>query len=184
MPSTWLIDACCLLNLSASGHLEAVLAAWRPDESTIFCLAENVKKEALFLRRGGTGEDAEEHEAINLDTLLENGTFQIVRPDTEQELSDYVSLTAQLDDGEAMTCILAASRGWSVVTDDRKALRWLASQTVPALGTLYFLHQWANDSKTTPEDLKKVLLNVQDKAHFLPPRAHPLKTWWEDALAF
>lgn len=35
------------------------------------------------------------------------------------ELTEFVRLAAQIDDGEAMTIALAASRGYGVITDDR-----------------------------------------------------------------
>lgn len=50
-----LLDACCLLNLYATRRLDEILVAVQGR----FAAAERVAAEALYIRRGGDGEDAD-----------------------------------------------------------------------------------------------------------------------------
>jgi hypothetical protein len=61
-----LLDACCILNLFAVGPVDEILQA----NSLRFGVARAVADETLFIRRGGSGEDANEREPVDLGQLV------------------------------------------------------------------------------------------------------------------
>jgi hypothetical protein len=176
-PRRVLLDACCVLNLFASGQVDAILASL-PFRIGI---AERAATEALYLRRGGEGDDADERIAIDLQPLVEGGVVEILTVDTEAEIATYVTLATQLDDGEAMTCALALHRDCAVATDDRKAIRLLVSLTPPieVLTTSILLKMWADTPGVADAVVRQALLDIRERARFLPGRHDSLKSWWD-----
>lgn len=175
-----LLDACCVLNLFATGRVEEILRGIPLD----FAAAERVVAEAMFVRRGGIEEDANETEAVDLALVVSGGLVHTLSVDTEAEASSYVAFAAQLDDGEAMTCALAMHRDYTVATDDRKALRLLRS-ILPAdriLTTPGLIKLWVDECSIPHMILRETLLNIRERARFLPGRHDPLKEWWESFL--
>lgn len=175
-----LLDACCLLNLYATQRLDEILVALQGH----FGVAERVAAEALYLRRGGSGEDADEKDPVDIGPLVASGSLAVHAVETPEEAASYVRFAAELDDGEAMTCALALHRRAVVATDDRKALRVLAAQA-PQIGvrsTAQLLREWADYSNLAPTELRTVLTDVRQRARFAPGRHDPLHAWWEAAL--
>src|SRR5712692_6705387 len=105
-----LLDACCLLNLHATRRLEEVLRTVRGR----FAIVERVAAEALYTRRGGSGEDADEKDPIDFHPLVALGLLEVLCVETADEAASYIGFAAELDDGEAMTCALALHRGAEV----------------------------------------------------------------------
>jgi hypothetical protein len=175
-----LLDACCLLNLYATRRLDEILLAVQGR----FAAAERVAAEALYTRRGGDGEDADEKDAVDIGPLVARGLLEVLAVETPAEAASYVSFAAELDDGEAMTCALALHRGAIVATDDRKALRILAAQAPPisVRSTAQLLKEWADSGIPAPIELRTALTDVRQRARFAPGRHDPLHSWWEAAL--
>jgi hypothetical protein len=102
---------------------------------------------------------------------------------TSDELSTFVQLARDLDDGEAATCALAIHRGYVVVTDDGKAMKVLRAQAppVPQHSTLAVLKAWI-DLVTLPSSEARIVLKaICQRGHFEFPRRDPLRPW-ADAL--
>ena len=175
-----LLDACCLLNLHATGRLEEILATLQGR----FAVAERVAAEALYTRRGGSGDDADETDSIDIHPLITLGLLEVLSVETPDEAACYVSFAAELDDGEAMTCALALHRGAIVATDDRKALRLLATQAPPirTRSTAQLLKEWADGAQVSSAELRTILTDVRQRARFAPGRHDPLHAWWEATL--
>lgn len=171
------LDACCLLNLAASGRFARVLDTL----PARFAVARAAWGEVLYLE-GPREED--DREPVDLERFLLPGFLEIAQPETEQEIAGYVDFAVHLDDGEAMTCALAQARGGAVATDDRKALRLLRAlePPVPVLTTSVLLKNWADAISASPLDLKRVLTDVERRGRFRPGRADPLFEWWEAAV--
>ncbi|HVW79364.1 MAG TPA: hypothetical protein VHB69_00285 [Mycobacteriales bacterium] len=96
------------------------------------------------------------------------------------ELADYISLAVSLDDGEAATLALARSRGWPVVTDDRKAIR-IAGSLRPAvriLDTPALLKLLARALRLDDAAIANTLRMVEERASFVPSRSSPDAEWW------
>ena len=171
-----LLDACSVLNLAASRRMEQVIQCLDAD----IAIAEAVAKEALFVRRGGSGEDAHETDPVLLQPLIEAGHIEVISPETDAEFASYVRFAAQLDDGEAMTCALALERGYAVATDDRKALRVMREHDPPiqSLTTSDLLRAWVARMQPSEAELIRVLTDIRERARFLPSRRDPHHGWW------
>lgn len=175
-----LLDACSLLNVYATRRIHDILAALPESVGVV----EAAAREILYVRRGGSGEDADERDPIDLTPLFANGMLQLLQVETNDEAASYVAFAAELDDGEAMTCALALHRGAAVATDDRKATRVLGARApqVTIYTTAHLLKTWADTYGVSDSDLRAVLTAVRERARFVPPRWDPLQGWWLAAL--
>ena len=175
-----ILDACCLLNLYASRQIEAILRAI----PMRFAAAEAAAAEALYMRRGGGGQDANKREHVDLQPLIRAGLLDILSLETDVEKASYVRFAAELDDGEAMTCALAMHREAAVATDDRKAIRVLSSAAthVRVHTTVSLLKWWAEIEQPAEATLKRALTDVQERANFVPGRHDALLPWWKAVL--
>src|SRR5436305_9461663 len=99
-----LLDACCLINLLATGRCEEILRR----------LPYRFATSRLVATREVLSQRLESMESLALLDLA-----------TEDEVAGFVRFAAELDDGEASVCALAVVGHGTVATDDRKALRVL-----------------------------------------------------------
>ena len=175
-----ILDACCLLNLYASRQIEAILRAIPPR----FAAAEAAAAEVLYVQCGGSGQDANKQEHVDLQPLIRAGLLDILSLDTQSEIASFIRFAGELDDGEAMTCALAVHREADVATDDRKAIRVLNSVAphVRIHTTVGLLKWWAETEQPSERILKRVLTDVQERANFVPGRHDPMQPWWMDVL--
>lgn len=175
--SVLMLDACCILNLVASRHMEAIIRCL----SMRCAVATAAAGEALWVERGGSGPDATARDPVDLQPLIDAGLLVILSVDTDDEMAAYVTFAASLDDGEAMTCAIAVERGYAVASDDHRVanvLKRLAPQ-IPILTTPSLLKHWAETSGIAPPLLKQVLTDVHDRARYAPGRHDPLQSWWQ-----
>lgn len=175
-----LLDAYCLLNLYASRQIAAILG----DSSARFAITARVVAESGYVRRGGSDDDADERDPLDLAPRLAAGSLTVWRIATDAEAASFIDFAAALDDGEAETCALAHHRGAIVATDDRKARR-LCGQHVPPLelrSTLDIIRDWAKVSAIAPAILGELLRDIRDRARFSPNRNDPLRPWWDDTI--
>lgn len=174
------MDACCVLNLYATDRMDAILRAL----PARFAIAGGVAAEALYVRQGGSGDDADERIPVDLGLLIEEGLLEVLLLETEEETASFVSFAAQLDDGEAMTCALALHRGGAVGTDDRKARRVRGMQSPPLATrtTTAMLRAWAESERVANAELRRVLVLIRERARFVPGKHDPLLGWWDATL--
>jgi hypothetical protein len=81
-----------------------------------------------------------------------------------------------------MTAALAIHRGCIVVTDDRKATRVLIERRVTVRTSLDLIHAWAERSSLPREVLSVALSELRQRGRYDPPRAHPLREWWDEVM--
>ncbi len=176
-----LLDACCLINLAATGRMEELL---RSIPAPVWVADLVFGSEALYLQRGGGDEDTEERDRIDLTSLRDAGLLHVVQPEADAEFATFITLAVDLDDGEAVTGALALHRGADVATDDRKAIRVLTatSRGLRIWRTSELLKGWADRLAVPQGELREVLLNVQERARFRPGRGDPLREWWENIV--
>lgn len=168
-----IIDACCLINLSAAGDLNE----WLKHLGGQWHVPKAVMGEALFLRvEQADGEITRER--ISLEPMVQSQLLRACEPEGSAELELYFELAAALDDGEAMALAIAKSRGWMLATDDRKAIKLAVELNVSVLTTPELVKRWAQKSSATKTDLREVLLRIQSRARFFPPEHSPLHDWW------
>ncbi|MGD9892623.1 MAG: hypothetical protein AB7R89_21955 [Dehalococcoidia bacterium] len=178
---TALLDACSLINLCASGQVLRILGEMPMD----FGVAEGVTREALFVLPHVGGNEPGPPEPIDLPSLVVRGLIAMHSIDTAEEATTYVAFAAELDDGEAMTCAIAFHRTFTVVTDDRKAIRvlhWLAPQ-VTVVSTLDIVRLWSARAGVDSTELRRMLTDIRDRARFVPRLDNPNRPWWDSIMA-
>jgi len=153
-----LLDACCLINLLASGRGEEILSSLPHRFATSRFVA--VKEVPAQLDR--------------LERLI------LLDVSSAEEMADFLRFSAILDEGEASICALAVNRKAVVASDDRKALRALSMETprVPTLQTPELLYAWAHLAKPSRRAVMEVLRAVRDRGRFFPRRDAPRFAWW------
>ncbi|HEX9943158.1 MAG TPA: hypothetical protein VGG03_14150 [Thermoanaerobaculia bacterium] len=174
--SLLLLDACCLINLFATGRIEEILQRLPYEFATSSLVAT---KEVLTLVRSA-GPPPLERELIPRSELENLESLAILDIATEEEMTQFVRFAADLDDGEASVCALAVVRGGAVVTDDRKALS-LLSRAAPLIATTQtpeILWEWACLSQAPEDEIRELLRAVQERARFRPRRDAPRYNWW------
>jgi hypothetical protein len=179
-PSRILLDACTLLNLYATGCMDDILRAVRHR----FGVAAVVTREALWVLRGGGGDDAGEREPVVLEPFVAAGLIEVLELHTEDEFATFVAFATLIDDGEAATVFLAIHRGGAVATDDRKAIREMRVHApgVDVWTTSQLVRTWADDVDAPPARVRAVLQAVRLRARFQPNRQDPLSAWWMSHL--
>lgn len=168
-------DASVLLNLIAGNCLSEICA--RLDWQLAICPA--VRDEAKKLRDPATGE----LHALDINPLIDCGLLQVLDLATEQEQALYVEQSLFMDDGEAMSVAIAASRGLDLAIDDKQATNH-THRTFPRLKlwtTPEILKQWAETASIPQKRLTEVIQLIEGRARYFPPRSHPEAKWWQAA---
>ena len=186
------LDACCLVNLFATGRAEEILEAL-PHQ---FAVARYVVEEEILEIGVEEGNEvaASEEGRVSLHPLLAElvgkGILEKLDVDSPEEEAALVRFAAELDDGEAHTCALAIVRGARVATDDRKAIRVFRSawrsegrQGEPVLRTSELLFSWARGHGLGEPEIGRIVRAIARRASFLPPRNDPLFERWMALLA-
>ncbi|HMF90252.1 MAG TPA: hypothetical protein VKL40_06390 [Candidatus Angelobacter sp.] len=162
------MDASSIINIAASGRAEEILAIV---SEQIYVCSYVQEKECLYLR----SQDGLSVELIELPAWIETGMIQEcdLGDDEEEQFLEYA---AQVDDGEAMSLAIAAARGFTLVTDDRKAQRLAQSGGITLLTTPQILRGWA--STQTDATVSEALKAIETRARFRPRDEDPLNAWW------
>ena len=165
-----MLDACCVINLLASGCEIAILAAL-PHRCGV--VGRVLREEVL--RVGDREADGDR----SLQPLADQGLLEVLELDGEEEEGTFITLAMNLDDGEAATGALAFHRSAILATDDAKAIRILtaAPYHLEIVGTPWLLERWSH-SGVGPSDVRETLLRMQETGRFLPPKRDPLREWW------
>lgn len=171
----WIVDACCLINLYASGKPESILASCAGE----FCVSPEVLRESLSIRRPDADDPALLVSApIELSGAISAGLIKECRLEEDIEIEAFVEFAAQVDDGEASCLAIARSRKWVIATDDRKAIRLAAEAGVALVTTPELLQKWGEATRPGDEILAEALQNIELFARFRPRRSDPLYDWW------
>jgi predicted nucleic acid-binding protein len=176
---TTILDTCVLLNLAASDEVADIVSTIQG--ATFICSA--VQKEALFLR------DETEPTVLvplNVDDLVAVARIQLCDIATDDEEEHFVKLAAHLDDGEAMSVAIAASRGMDFASDDQKARRIfleLVSDSQRLTSTSAIMKQWAAMRSVEPPRLRTALRRIMARARFKPSQKDPHAAWWHSTAA-
>ena len=173
-----LLDACCVINLFATGRVEEMLRVlpYR------FAVSQLVAEEEVLSIRSDPGSPEQPNRTpVSPRELESTGYLEIMDVATPEERTEFARFALDLDDGEASICALAVIHGGGVATDDRKALRILevSAAQVKTLQTPELLYEWARRSVAPPKEVRQVLLAIRDRARFYPRRAAPHFSWWQ-----
>jgi hypothetical protein len=180
MPSA-VIDACCLIDLIASGHIDAILRA----SGHSWGLPTAVQGEVQFIRQV---DPADPNKLIaapaDLTPLVSAGALDLCGPNDQKELDLFTQYASVFrSDGEAMCLALAEARGWVIATDDRKAIRIAQQAGLTVLSSPQLLKTWSNVAKPDPAIVVQSLRDIELFARFRPNPAMPECQWWLNHLA-
>ena len=180
MPSAT-IDACCLIDLLASGHAEAVLRAC----GYVWYLPVAVRGEVQFVRQTDPTDPGKFSVVpVDLTPLISAGVLRMCQPDDLPELDRFTQYaTLFRSDGEAMCMALAESRGWLIATDDKKAIRIGQQSGLTVLSSPQLVKTWADNAHPDQPTLVKALQDIEVLAQFRPNSTMPACQWWLDQLA-
>jgi len=174
-----ILDACCVLNLCASGDFISILKTI-PAQVAV---TEVVKYQELKTLQSLIFKD--NHGGIQLEQSIKQGLLLVVDFESELEEQTFVNYVFEMgDDGESATFAIASHRRWSVATDDKKAISFFR-EVEPALqifSTLEIIKHWAEMTNPSSNELKNVLNAVREKGRYLPSQKHPLFSWWQSAI--
>lgn len=180
MPSV-ILDSCGILNLYASGRFVPILKALQHE----WYLAAAVERESQQCRQPDPA-DPEKLIVAPIDLLpaIESGILIRCNCESDDETNLYVELAAQIgDDGESMGLAIAKCRGWSVLTDDKKACRIAKQLDISVLSTTEVLKAWADIEQPSAADLSAVLQSIERFANYKPGRSATHFRWWVTAIA-
>jgi len=175
-----ILDACCVINLYASGYMRDILETIPPQVSVA---AYVLYEESNRIYTGPLDDPTRETELINLQPFIDDNLIQIVSLECEAEENSVIEFSSvrRVDTGEAVTAAIAIHRQWSLATDDRSALSFFV-RSEPALhliSTLDLLKCWADTTRPQLAIVNTVLANVQNRARYKPHNTHHLYRWWE-----
>jgi hypothetical protein len=172
------IDACCLIDLLASGQAEAILRATGHD----WHLPTSVQAEVKYVRQHDPDNPGSyKNVTADLTLLVKSGALAPCQPDDPQEEARYVHYaTLFRSDGEAMCLALAESRGWIVATDDRKAIMVARQAGLTVASCPELVKLWADSTRPDAPSLVQVLTDIQTLAQFRPNSRMPRSDWWNN----
>lgn len=173
-----ILDCCALLNLYASRRIAEILQAL-PRPCAVAALV--CDREALWVGRHRSGPEAD-YERLDIEPLATSGLVEILELDGDAEMAHFITLASSpsLDDGEAMSGALAHARGFVVATDDRAALTAFSRHVppIPTRSTASIVKHWAECASVDATTLRRVLLDIRERAYFEPSARDPLQRWW------
>ncbi|OWK43387.1 hypothetical protein [Fimbriiglobus ruber] len=175
MPAV-VLDACGTLTLYASGRFVPILTALQQD----WYLPVAVERESQTYRQPDPGDpDKLVSVPIDLSAAFASGVLKRCDCTGDAEAELYVQLTAQIgDDGESMGLAIAKCRGWSVLTDDKKARRIATGLGIPVLGTPEVMKQWALTTGPSVAEVSHILEAIERFANYRPGRNAVKYEWW------
>lgn len=170
-----IVDACCLINLYASGKIQAIIPACGGS----FYVSEQVQRESLSIREIDPADPSILIPSqINLIPDLSNGLIRECRLETEEEIESYVNFATEVDDGEASSLAIAKARNWVIATDDRKAIRLACESGIAVITTPELIERWVKATKPSEEEIRQTIRAIERFARFRPRRGNPLHDWW------
>lgn len=179
------LDACCLINLFATGRAEEILRTLPYDFAVARYVAEEEILEIEPAGRGTPGEGPRARESLrpSIQSLTSIGILQEIDVESSTEIEALIHFASRLDDGEAHTLALALTRDARLATDDKKALRVFQQHSPsPCLRTTDLLFQWAGLQEIQAPDLAQIIRSITRRACFLPPKSDSYFERWMELL--
>lgn len=175
------IDACCLIDLLASGEMEAILRA----SGFAWQLPSAVQGEVRYRRQHDPAKPGKiVTVAADLTSLIASGLLTVCDPATQKELDRYTYYATMFrSDGESMCLALAEQRAWVVATDDRRAIRVAQQAGLSVVSCPQLVKAWADATTPDQPTLVRILQDIQVFAQFRPNPSMPEYQWWVDQLA-
>ncbi len=166
-------DSSVLLNLLAAECLASIaeVTGWQ------FAICPAVCDEVKELPDTHTGEMVD----VDLAPLIASGLLQMLELSGDEEQTLYVEQSIVVDDGEAMSIAIAASRHLDLAIDDKQAANH-TRRTFPEIrlwSTPDILQQWAELGRVDASVLREAIRLIEIRARYFPPKSHALAAWWQ-----
>ena len=175
-----ILDACCIINLCASGCMRNILASI-PTQVAVATYV--LYEESNRIYAGPLEDPTRETELINLQPFVDDNLLQVVSLESEAEANTVIKFSSvrRVDTGEAITAAIAIHRKWSLATDDRNALSFFMRSEPPlhVISTLDLLKCWVDTTHPQLVTVSTVLENIHNRARYKPHNQHHLYGWWE-----
>lgn len=176
------LDACCLLNISASGQFTSILESI----PTQVVVTEVVReRELITLTCLQEQESQGKSNIIEFEKSIENELLVVVDFESEREEELFINYVAEMkDDGESATLAIGVNRGWAIATDDKKAISFAKTESdcLEIFSTLDIIKNWADSNKVSQPQLQDVLTAIRVQGRYIPHKNHPLLSWWETSI--
>ena len=104
-----------------------------------------------------------------IESLLTKKQFSLVSL-TMAENARYAEILTNLGRGESSCIAVAASRGWTMVTDDRAARSRCAELKIPVTGTIGILKAACADKQIVPSEADRILHRMVEIGFYSPVR--------------
>lgn len=177
-----ILDACCVINLFASGYMQSILEAI---PSQVAVAAYVYEKEVLRVYSGPDGDVTREVQQVDLQPFADSGLLKVVAIDEEIEKVVVNFSVARIDSGEAISAAIAIHNSWTFGTDDKSAISFL-TQKFPQLHMLTtpdIVKHWVDSECPHPSVTRAMLKDIRRRAKYEPNTKHHLYAWWKSSVA-
>lgn len=170
------IDACCTLNLLATGREVEIAQSLR----LLLLETPQVSREPLFLSTAPDEEGARGKEPTSTAALRVAGCLETRVLETEALIDAFVACAERIKDTDASCIALAGVLKIPLITDDRKERR-VATDIFPSIelvSTLDLVHDAAASLRWNAGELVRVASNLRWRGNFSPPKRDPRADWY------
>lgn len=170
------IDACCTLNLLATGRELDIVQSLH----LLLLEPQQVSHEPLFLSTAPDEEGARSKEPASTAALRAAGHLETRALDTEALIDAFVACAERIKDTDASCIALAGVLKVPLVTDDRKE-RKVAVDIFPGIelvSTLELVQNAASLLRWNAGELVEVASNLRWRGNFAPPKRDPRGEWY------
>ncbi len=160
-----ILDARCVLNLYASGHIETILESI----PVPVAITESVQREALCIFSGPEDNVMQTTEVIDLQPLFAHRLLLPILPNEDiQAEAANLAHESLVDDGEALTVVSAVHYNWSLGTDYLQSIETLVRKVsiMHTVSTLDIINHWISVTHPPLEIIKTALRNIEARAGY------------------
>ena len=177
-----ILDACCLINLFASGRPKDILKSLA---TRVFVARYVWRNEGLSINGAPNSGTGFQETRIDLQPLIDCGLISLAEFESEAEDTLFVNFAAYMDDGEAITGAIAAVRNWCIATDDKRALNVFSQQAphIQLMTSPELVKRWADVMSASADEVGSVVNRIRQRGHYIPPANHCLYDWWLNHLS-
>lgn len=178
-PREAVVDACALLNVTATGEEVRISEAL----GLRLVVGERVRGEVVYHVGPEDAEGVPTKEPVDLSTLEGAGLLRTQVPGEEFDEA-FIQAAEQLADLDAESVAIAATLECPLVSDDAKVRRVARSlfPEMELLSTLELIHDATPVLGFSEGQTRECLQRLRYRGNFAPPRSLPRADWYRDML--
>lgn len=182
MAVTAVIDACCMINLVATGREVEIVRSL----NIKLLDTEYTKDEPCVLWAPPDSDGHRERNRSSTDALRDAGLLFTHQLDSDSLLDAFVAIAEMIGDPDASCIALAGVSGIPLITDDRKECR-IAKQFYPEiqiLSTLDLIRRASEALSWDDHTLADVAKSLRYRGNFAPPKHDKHTPWYTKYLQY